>query len=259
MTTSHAAELRFVQLGALSLRLHTLDPELIARELTTHREQAPELMARASLVLDISQLGDESIDQSAMNALLEKLHSMGFRVVGMVSGGQAAEASRQLGLALLPSVGEIRLAAADARRAAQARAALTSAADSEPAESTQDSVQSSGEAVPAAQATLHLDHGVRSGQQVYARDADLVIIGSVSPGAEVIADGSIHVYGALRGRALAGATGNKQARVFCRDFQAELISVAGHYKVLEALPETLKGSAVQVSLVDGQLKLDTLG
>ena len=99
---------------------------------------------------------------------------------------------------------------------------------------------------------------VRSGQQVYADNRDLTVLSAVGAGAEVIADGSIHIYGALRGRALAGAQGNEDARIFCREFHAELVAVAGHYKVLEDIPKDLRGKAVQVWLDNGQIKLAAL-
>ena len=99
---------------------------------------------------------------------------------------------------------------------------------------------------------------VRSGQQVYADNRDLTVLGAVGAGAEVIADGSIHIYGALRGRALAGAQGNEDARIFCREFHAELVAVAGHYKVLEDIPQALRGKAVQAWLENGQIKLAAL-
>jgi len=99
---------------------------------------------------------------------------------------------------------------------------------------------------------------VRSGQQVYAEARDLTVLATVGAGAEVIADGSIHVYGALRGRALAGAQGNEQARIFCRAFHAELVAVAGHYKVLEEVPKELRGRAVQVWLEQDQLRIAAL-
>ena len=99
---------------------------------------------------------------------------------------------------------------------------------------------------------------VRSGQQVYAENSDLTVLATVGAGAEVIADGSIHIYGALRGRALAGAQGNEKARIFCREFHAELVAVAGHYKVLEDIPKDLRGKAVQVWLDQGQLRIAAL-
>ena len=99
---------------------------------------------------------------------------------------------------------------------------------------------------------------VRSGQQVYADNRDLTVLGMVGAGAEVIADGSIHVYGALRGRALAGAQGNEKARIFCREFLAELVAIAGHYKVLEEIPQDLRGKPAQVWLDGDELKIAAL-
>jgi septum site-determining protein MinC len=96
---------------------------------------------------------------------------------------------------------------------------------------------------------------VRSGTQIYARGADLVVTAPVSPGAEIMADGNIHVYGALRGRALAGAGGDIEARIFCSRFEAELVSIAGHYLVSEQMPASERGLPVQISLVDGGLTI----
>ncbi|WP_341520812.1 septum site-determining protein MinC [Pseudomonas sp. G.S.17] len=90
---------------------------------------------------------------------------------------------------------------------------------------------------------------VRGGQQIYAQGSDLIVIGPVSPGAELLADGNIHVYGPMRGRALAGIKGDTKARIFCQQLGAELISIAGQYKVSEDLRrDPLWGAAVQVSL-----------
>ncbi|NNC23441.1 septum site-determining protein MinC [Salinisphaera sp. USBA-960] len=97
---------------------------------------------------------------------------------------------------------------------------------------------------------------VRSGQQIYARGGDLVVLSSVSAGAEIIADGHIHVYGALRGRALAGAAGDESARVFCRRFEPDLIAIAGCYKVADAIEPSVHGRAVSVRLIDDNLQID---
>lgn len=101
-------------------------------------------------------------------------------------------------------------------------------------------------------------NAVRSGQQLYAENCDLTVLSTVGAGAEVIADGSIHIYGTLRGRALAGAQGNPDARIFCRDFHAELVAIAGHYKVLDDVPMDLRGKAVQVWLEQDQIKIAAL-
>ncbi|HEX4854907.1 septum site-determining protein MinC, partial [Arenimonas sp.] len=89
---------------------------------------------------------------------------------------------------------------------------------------------------------------VRSGQQVFAANRDLTVLAPIGAGAEVVADGSIHVYGALRGRALAGASGFTGARIFCREFHAELVAIAGQYKVLDDVPKDLHGKPVQIWL-----------
>src|SRR5947207_2219039 len=94
---------------------------------------------------------------------------------------------------------------------------------------------------------------VRSGTQIYARGTDLVVTAAVSPGAELVADGNIHVYGPLRGRALAGASGDTSARIFCSRLEAELVSIAGRYLVSEQLPAEQLGSPVQIALVDDRL------
>jgi septum site-determining protein MinC len=107
----------------------------------------------------------------------------------------------------------------------------------------------------AAAKTRLVTQPVRSGTQIYARGADLVVIAAVSPGAEIMADGNIHVYGALRGRALAGAGGDTEARIFCNRFEAELVSIAGHYLVSEQMPAEERGFPVQITLVDDRLTI----
>ena len=99
---------------------------------------------------------------------------------------------------------------------------------------------------------------VRSGQQVYAPDGDLSIAASVSPGAEIIANGNIHVYGSLRGRALAGVNGDQQARIFCHDCTAELVSIAGIYQVQEDLPTFDQPGIVQIFLKESRLEFEQI-
>ena len=104
--------------------------------------------------------------------------------------------------------------------------------------------------------TKVIDTPVRSGQRVYARGGDLVVMATVNPGAEVIADGSIHVYAPLRGRALAGAAGSSEARIIATSMEAELVSIGGVYRTFEdGWPKELKGQAVQVLLQDERLEL----
>jgi septum site-determining protein MinC len=129
---------------------------------------------------------------------------------------------------------------------AAADAGLASFAPNAPQPSRRPPRESAPSAAPIAAAMTkarHVTQPVRSGTQIYARGADLVII----------ADGNIHVYGALRGRALAGADGDVDARIFCSRFEAELVSIAGHYLVSEQLPPEQRGFSVQIALVDDRL------
>src|SRR6202042_2970352 len=110
-------------------------------------------------------------------------------------------------------------------------------------------------APPPAPKTRLITEPVRSGTQIYARGGDLVVTAAVSPGAELVADGNIHVYGALRGRALAGASGDSSARIFCTRLEAELVSIAGRYLVSEQLPPETRSFPMQIALVDDQLTI----
>ncbi len=103
--------------------------------------------------------------------------------------------------------------------------------------------------------TRLISQPVRSGTQIYARGADLIVTAAVSPGAEIMADGNIHVYGPLRGRALAGAAGDAEAQIFCSRFEAELVSIAGRYLVSEQMPPEERGLPVQIALIDDRLTI----
>jgi septum site-determining protein MinC len=106
--------------------------------------------------------------------------------------------------------------------------------------------------------SLLIDTPVRSGQSVFFPDGDLIVLGSVASGAEVMAGGSIHIYGALRGQAFAGANGNKNARVFCRKLEAELVAIDGHYLTAEMLGTRLHGRSAQAWLNGGMLMVAPL-
>jgi septum site-determining protein MinC len=109
--------------------------------------------------------------------------------------------------------------------------------------------------LPVRTTTKIVTEPVRSGTQIYARGGDLIVTAAVSPGAEVMADGNIHVYGRLRGRALAGAAGDADARIFCTRLEAELVSIAGRYLVSEQLPAEHQGGPAQIALLDDALTI----
>ena len=246
MDYAQAGELKFGQVGIANLRVRTLDVAQLAAEMRDRVQRAPNLFDRAAVVLDFGGLSAAPSLADA-RALVDGLRAAGVLPVALAYGTREIDAlARELGLPLLA---KFRAQYERADAAAPAPAAPARAPEPAPAAKPVQAAAGPG---------LMQSAPVRSGQQVYAENRDLTVLSAVGAGAEVIADGSIHIYGALRGRALAGAQGNEDARIFCREFHAELVAVAGHYKVLEDIPKELRGKPVQVWLEKGQLKLAAL-
>ena len=245
---AQAGELKFGQVGIANLRVRTLDVAQLTAEMHDRVQRAPQLFGRAAVILDFGGLSKTPSAEEAQ-ALVEGLRAAGVLPVALAYGTREIEAlSQQLGLPLLAKF-----------RAQYERSDAPAAAP--PAAPTPETPPAASHHAPltagSAPGLMHTAP-VRSGQQLYAEQRDMTILSTVGAGAEVIADGSIHIYGALRGRALAGAQGNTEARIFCREFHAELVAVAGNYKVLEDIPQELRGKPVQVWLEQGQLKLAAL-
>ena len=242
MTTAvdyeQAGELKMGQVGIANLRIRTLDVVRLGQEMRERVARAPNLFSRAAVVVDFGGLM-RTPDAASARALLDALCDAGVLPVALAYGTREIEAlAVELGLPLL------------AKFRAQYESGTQAAVTAAPAAPEPVAV------APAAPATsqMHINP-IRSGQQIYAQGRDLVVSASVGAGAEVIADGSVHVYGPLRGRALAGAQGDEKARIFCREFHAELVAIAGRYKVIEEVPQELRGKAVQVWLQDDSLHL----
>ena len=256
---AQAGELKFGQVGIANLRVRTLDVAQLASEMRDRVQRAPNMFARAAVVLDFGGLSKVPTLEEA-RALVDGLRDAGVLPVALAYGTKEIEAlSQQLGLPLLAKF------RAQYERTDEASVGAASDASSSPPPARRDIATEAAptKAAPAKTISptspgLMQTTPVRSGQQVYAENRDLTVLSAVGAGAEAIADGSIHIYGALRGRALAGAQGNEEARIFCREFHAELVAVAGHYKVLEDIPAELLGKPVQVWLEKGQLKLAAL-
>lgn len=106
--------------------------------------------------------------------------------------------------------------------------------------------------------TRIIDTPVRSGQRIYAPNSDLIVTSNISAGAELLADGNIHIYGMMRGRALAGASGDTESQIYCTHLQAELVSIAGEYWLSEQIPTDFIGKATRLSLVDNKLHIENL-
>jgi septum site-determining protein MinC len=244
MDYEQAGELKIGQVGIANLRIRTLDVDQLIREMRERVERAPKLFGRAAVIVDFGGL-TRLPDTATARALIDGLRGAGVIPVALAYGTRETETlSEQLGLPLLAKF------RAQYEPVAQAAPAPARAAP-EPAPAAPAPAAKAADVKPG----LVQKTPVRSGQQLYAENRDLTVLSTVGAGAEVISDGSIHIYGALRGRALAGARGNADARIFCREFHAELVAVAGHYKVMEEVPKELRGKAVQIWLDQDQLKI----
>ncbi|CAM5577347.1 septum site-determining protein MinC [Rhodanobacter lindaniclasticus] len=245
-----ACDLRFGQVGIACVRVRRVDAAALCNELERRVHAAPQMFSRAAVVLDLSHLPDLP-DDGAVDALLEAVRSAGMLPVGLAYGTSSTEAlATRMGLPLIAKF-----------RAAYEPAATAPAAPEHPARSEPAPPPEPILSAPAAgnrQATEHHVGAVRSGQQVYARDCDLIVTGTVANGAEVIADGNIHIYGGLRGRAMAGAQGDEKARIFVSGFRAELVAIAGQYRVFEQIPAELEGQSVQCWLEGDKLLIARL-
>jgi septum site-determining protein MinC len=252
-----AGELKIGQVGIANLRIRTLDPARLAAEMAQRVRSAPKLFANAAVILDFGGLS-ACPEATVVRALVAALRESGVLPVGIAYGTSAIEAlAREVQLPLLA-----KFRASYEYADGSVAAAPAAPEPAKPVAPVEQPASAADKAAPAATAAASpgMMHAtpVRSGQQVYAQNRDLTVCATVGAGAEVIADGSIHIYGALRGRALAGASGNASARIFCREFHAELVAVAGTYKVLEEVPPQLVGKAVQVWLEDERLRIEEL-
>ena len=253
------SELRFAQLGIAQLSVRTLDPAAVHAELEARITAAPQLFTHAPLVLDFSAL-NESPDARAVNALFDAVRAAGMLPIGLTHGSDANDAlARTLDLPLFAKFrAQIDSGAAVIAAPAPIEVPVAAPTPPVPSKSTSTKAAPASASPVATSVGMHHAQPVRSGQQVYARGRDLTLTAMVGNGAEVIADGSIHVYGVLRGRALAGAAGDTTARIFCHNFQAELISIAGQYRVFEDIPAELRGKSVHAWLEGDKLLLAPL-
>ncbi len=230
-------EIKSAQLPLVALLLKSADLARLAAEFAQRFGDMPDFFDHDPLVIDLSplQAGEQAgspVDFVALNSLLCQYRLQPLAVRG---GNEAQTAA-----ALLAGLIQANDATVQRGSAAPAPAAAVAQAPAAPV------------APAPAPGALVIDKPLRSGQQVYARGRDLVVMAMVNPGAEVIADGHIHVYAPLRGKAIAGARGNADARIFAMGMDPELISIAGIYRTSDTpLPASVQGKAAQVRLVPG--------
>ncbi len=233
-TRESAIDIRFGQVGLVQVRIRTTDPGVILDELTGRIATAPRFFERTAVCLDLSAL-ETSPDVAEVRGVIDAVRRAGMLSIGLTTGSLGVEA---LSSALqIPVLSHFR---------AQNQVVPVVQAAPPPPEAA------------GAPALLH-HQTVRSGQRVYARNRDLVVTATVGAGAEVMADGCVHIYGALRGRAMAGARDDVTARVFCQEFHAELVSIAGVFRVFETIPPDLAGKPVQAWLDGDDLHFGRIG
>jgi len=236
-SSASAIDLRFGQVSVLQVRLRTTDQGAILDELTGRIATAPQFFRHTAVCLDLSALQDEP-DEVAIRGVIDAVRRAGMLTVGLSDASRFAEGLSP-GLSL-PVLGGFRQSSRP-----PAEAVAKAAKQPEP--------------LPAPVPALLHAQPVRSGQRLYGRDRDLVVMATVGAGAEVMADGCVHVYGALRGRAMAGCRGEITARVFCQEFRAELVAIAGVFRVFETIPAELEGQPVQAWLDGEELRFARIG
>ena len=231
-------ELKSGQLPLVSLLLKSTDFAHLADEWDAHYGDNPGFFDKDPLVIDLSHLSDPTVpDFKALLTLLKRRNVCPMAVKG--GNAQQLAAAVKAGLVVAQDV---------VLQHTPAPAESHPPAPPPPTPAPEAALAAPAAALPA----LVVDKPLRSGQQVYARGRDLVVMAMVNPGAEVIADGHIHVYAPLRGKAIAGARGNGDARIFAMSLEAELISIAGIYRTSDVpLPADVAGKPAMVSLQPG--------
>lgn len=251
MTGQAAVELKGGMYTLLSIQIHSIEQEAIALALKNKVQQAPGFFKDTPVVVDLSPV--EHMEELDTIQLLETIREHNLVAI-------AARVSDKTS----PAASTIQLPVLDASGATNKSPSTDDISDdtdqsknTEHPEAATISVETRIVDIPIT-GPMIITRPVRSGQQVYAQGGELVVMAQAGPGAELIADSNIHVYGPLRGRALCGVTGNTKARIFCRSLEAELVSVAGIYKPLEEIPADLKGKPAQIWLDGDKLVIEAM-
>ena len=224
-------------------------PAVLREQLSAKLAQAPGFFTLAPVVISVEQL-ETAPD---FNAIKQVFIDLQLVLVGVCGASPALKkAAHAAGLAALQAPKNAK--AVEQQKAVPPASPSASAPTSQPAAPAAAPVQAA--VTPIDNRTI--EQNIRSGQQIYVKGGDLIIRGTVGAGAEVIADGNIHIYGALRGKAIAGAGGDQSKKIYCYNMQPELISIAGNYWLSDTLQGDYWGKPVCIGLQDGQLQLTEL-
>jgi septum site-determining protein MinC len=246
-----AFKIKNANLPVLILHLKTADTARVKAQLETRLKQMPDFFSHAPVVLGLGELAPDT--EPDFPDLLDFMRSHHMQAAGVIGGSAAQQfAATQAGLGVIPEI-PVRPTAPP-----EPEPPLESLVEPQPdpgpvqPELPGLEVEAAPEPAPAiveSRPTLIIDKPVRTGQRIYAEGANLVVLAIVNAGAELIADGDIHIYAPLRGRALAGARGNTAARIYVQSMEAELVAIAGYFQVFdEGIPDALRGKFCQIRL-----------
>lgn len=225
------------------LELNYFDAGQFKLDLHAKIKQAPDFFENLPIIIGLEKFDEQG--SLPFGKLIDICRQESIRVVAVRGGNEVLQsAARQAGLGLLAKQKEREPAPAPVQEkpSQEETPTVETKVETVEVEVVKTVVQTER------QISKIVHHPIRSGQQVYAADGDLIVMASVSAGAEILADGNIHVYGALRGRALAGVKGDTRARVFCQSMAAELVSIAGQYKISEDIDKSVLGKPAQAYL-----------
>ncbi|AZT83035.1 septum site-determining protein MinC [Marinobacter sp. NP-4(2019)] len=246
----HCFQLKSASVSMTALELYFFDNDEFEDTLRDKISQAPGFFKDIPLIISLEKYEGLSSELDFFK-IIGTCRRHNIHVIGVRGGNDdQRRLARGAALALLPGGSQRDRDVSPSNEMAAAANEPTQASEPETAPAT----ELPAEPVPA----RIINQPVRSGQQVYAPEGDLIILAPVQAGAEVLAAGNIHVYGPLRGRALAGIHGAQSARVFCQSLEAELVSIAGHYKISEDLQDNGWKTAVQIQLRDDLLVVTPL-
>ena len=243
-------QLKGSALTVVVLALVEYDPETLAVELKEKIDQAPHFFVNSPVLISFERLENPENCKSLLanaDSLIQICRRLDLQPLGFTAVPDVLlDAVQKTGLAILPTPSERALKIPAAAKAKTPETIVETVVETVIQERL---VQRMSRVVT---------RPVRSGQQIYAEGADLIVLAQVSEGAEVLADGHIHIYGTLRGRALAGVKGDESARIFCQNLEAELVSVAGNFMLQDALPKELLKKPVQISLKGEKVVVEAL-
>ncbi len=231
-----------------TIQLLDYNLEELSLELDEKIKQAPNFFQHAPIILDLQRLKTQG-EMVDLALLIHTLKAKKLIPIGVRGANKLLkEAAIQVGLAIFPEEKVI---------SHKKRLEVEEPKLNEPTNIGQMPSRTENTST-AISSTRLITQPVRSGQQIYAQGGDLIVLASVSHGAELLADGHIHVYGSMRGRALAGVMGDKEAMIFCRSLEAELVSIAGQYRLSEDLKETCWKQPACIQLQDDRLNIKSV-